>query len=171
MGVRDWLFIQSSPVVWLVTLADFQQIAGDRAPSFIQRSRPQQHQGAVSHLPELQVMGTTWEGGDRVRCCCAEEPQVQRDRVCLGSKTQRPKSFPNISHQDKLQEKSKTVYIPSEAISKTTEQDFFLWQHEEQKPMSNMSEVKMTFLNLPPLTSCQHVEVHLLNDFRSLLNY
>lgn len=60
MCVRDWLFIQSSPVVWLVALADFQQIASDGAPSFIQRSRPQQHQGAVSHLPELQVIGTTW---------------------------------------------------------------------------------------------------------------
>lgn len=59
--VRDWLFIHQAPFVRLVTLADFQHIAGDGALSFIQRSHPQQHQGAVSHLPELQVIGATWE--------------------------------------------------------------------------------------------------------------
>jgi len=59
MCVTDRLFIQSSPVVRLVPLADFQEIASDRAPPLVQRSRPQQHQGAVPHLPELHIIGTT----------------------------------------------------------------------------------------------------------------
>lgn len=65
MCVTDWLFSQSHPVVWLFSLADFQQVANDRALSFIQRRCPQQHQGVVSHLPDLQVVWTTWASEQR----------------------------------------------------------------------------------------------------------
>lgn len=66
MCVRDWLLIQSSPVVWLVAFADFQEITSDRAASFIQWSRPEQHEGAFPHLPELKVIRTTCVRGAKV---------------------------------------------------------------------------------------------------------
>lgn len=60
MSVGDRLFLHSDPVLWLVTLTHFQHVADDGAPPLVQRRRPQQHQGVVSHFPELQVKGTTW---------------------------------------------------------------------------------------------------------------
>lgn len=75
MCVTDWLLIPSSPVLWLVALTDFQQITGDRAPSFIQRRCPQQHQGVIPYLPDLQVIGTTWANKQ------ASEKQARHVRV------------------------------------------------------------------------------------------
>lgn len=54
--------MHGDPILWLITQTHFQHIAGDGAPPLVQRRRPQEHQGAVSHFPELQVEGTTWAG-------------------------------------------------------------------------------------------------------------
>lgn len=60
MGAGDCLFMHGDPVLWLATQTHFQHIPGDGAPPLEQRRCPQQHQGVVSHFPELQVEGTTW---------------------------------------------------------------------------------------------------------------
>ncbi len=161
MCVRDGLFIQHAPVVWLVSLADFQQIASDGAPSLIQRSCPQQHQRAVSHLPELQVKGTTWQGETRVRETsegrqgqCFSAMELSRctgaDHVC----SQKTK----INYKKNKKQPHRPSFPQGEVITK------------QSRNKSNV-KVTITSLNLHRLTSCQHVEVHLLNDFRSLLSY
>lgn len=62
MSVGDRLLKHGDPVLRLVALTHFQHVASDGTPPLIQRRLPQQHQGAVPHLPELQVVGTTWAG-------------------------------------------------------------------------------------------------------------
>lgn len=61
---------------------------------------------------------------------------------------------------------TKVKCISSVIILKSSTMDSFATKEKKRRK----SEVKTTFLNLPPVTSGQH-EVHLLNDFSSLLNY
>lgn len=144
MRVNDWLFIQSSPILWLVALAHFQQIASDGAPSLIQRSRPPQDQRAVPHLPELQVIWATWAN------------------MHWGNKRGVSGSLLGIYTFSGTKWAQTTVSFKLICIHQ--------WSYWSQDSFAILEIRRKTFRNLPPVASGQH-EVHLLNDFWSLLNY
>lgn len=147
----DWLFIQCSPAVWLITLADLQQIASDRTPTLVQRSRPYEHQGVVSYLPELQIIRAT---------CGSEELKNYRRfgpewDICVFSFIVRT-----------LHTCFMLLFCAGMKINITIKTK---WMSRTQLPLHKdnlTSQNEKTSLNLPRRTPRQHVEeVTLCNDF------
>lgn len=60
-GICNWLFIHSSPALWLVALAQLHQVPCDWSLlSFVERRCPQEDQRVMPHLPEFQVIRAAW---------------------------------------------------------------------------------------------------------------
>lgn len=57
--VRNVLVVHRPPLLRLIILTHFQDVPTDGALALVQRSLPQQHQGVVSHLLDLQVKRAT----------------------------------------------------------------------------------------------------------------